>query len=255
MNINLLKFIAIAAVLPLALSLSAQERVDTIAVLRNVSSVVLTSDGGKSSEITVEVNASDNAPSYTYTYSTDVSEPGEPPVRTDSISLDLPFMRGDVRDSEQRRFYAIWGNDVRVGAVVPVDNDPALKTGWELGIGKILGVGFRPWYGGPALELGAGLVYRNLRLDDGHVFGSDSRGVLYIEPVPEGCHKSSSRLDLWAVEIPLGIRQELGNNLYVDLGVSMTLNFSAKATRNYRSIDGTVKYSQTLSHLHQRNIG
>ncbi len=152
-------------------------------------------------------------------------------------------------------FYSILGADIFAGPVVPVDGDGRFRTGWEIGAGKLLGVGFRPWAGGPALELGAGLLYRNLQLDDNHIFGSDNRGVLFIEAVPQGCHRASSRLDLWAVCVPLTLHQKFSHDFYLDLGVEMLLNFSARATRNYRSTDGSLKYSQTLKHLHQRTVG
>lgn len=232
----------------------AAERVDTIAVLRNVSSAVLTSDGKNSTEIVVEVKGNTKLHEYTYKYSSKVSDTDEPLIKGDSITLDLPFMRSDFRPGRSS-FYTIWGKDVHVGAVVPISHDPGLRTGWELGVSKLIGIGFKPWSGGPALELGAGMVYRNLRLDDGLIFASDASGRLSIEAVPEGSVKSSSRLDLWAVEFPLSLRPELGGSFYIDLGVEMTLNFAARATRNYRNSTETVKYSQTLKHLHQRTIG
>lgn len=255
MNIRTIRFIALLVVMSAAAAASAQERVDTIAVLRGASSVLLTSEADKSaSEITVEVNGAGGTPAYTYKYSSRVATSDEPIIRGDSINLDLPFLRSSYT-AEHRRFYSIWGHDAHVGPVMPVANDPGFTTGWELGISKIAGVGFRPWHGGPALELGIGMVYRNVRLDDAHIFGSDDRGVLYIEPLPDGCHRPSSRLDIWSVVVPLTLHQELCGDFYIDLGVEMLLNFSAKATRNYRSIEQPVKYSQTLKHLHQRPVG
>ncbi len=254
MIVNVSRFITLLCVLAVGATAMAQQACDTIAVLRDVRSVVLTSSGGKSSEIIVEVDADGQVPEYTYRYNTDVSEPGDISCERDSITLDFSFLRTDRR-SGGSKFYSVWGRDIHAGAFVPVAADAALRTGWELGMGKIAAAGFRPWSGGPSFELGIGLVYRNLRLDDGLLFGSDDRGVLYIEPVPDGYGKASSRLDVWAFELPFCIRQNLCSGFYIDLGVSMVMNISAKATRNYRNADGTVKYSHTLSHLHQRNIG
>lgn len=255
MNNRFIKFITLSVLLPMALAAVAQERVDTISVLRDISSVLLTSEADKSaSEIRVEVKASGHIPAYTYRYSSKVSRSDKSLISGDSINLDLPFINA-VQKPGHRMFYSILGADIFAGPVVPVDGDGRFRTGWEIGAGKLLGVGFRPWAGGPALELGAGLLYRNLQLDDNHIFGSDNRGVLFIEAVPQGCHRASSRLDLWAVCVPLTLHQKFSHDFYLDLGVEMLLNFSAKATRNYRSTDGSLKYSQTLKHLHQRTVG
>lgn len=254
MNNKNIRFIALLTLLSATAVAAAQERVDTIAVLRGASSVLLISETDKSaSEITVEVKASGAAPAYTYKYSSRVATADQPFSRGDSINLNLPFMQSSST-GEHRRFYSIWGSDAHIGPLMPVANDPGFSTGWELGISKIAGVGFRPWHRGPALELGVGMVYRNLRLDRSHIFASDNRGILYIEPLPDGYHRPSSRLDMWSVVIPLTLRQKLCGDFFIDLGVEMLINFSAKATRNYRSIDQPVKYSQTLKHLHQRPV-
>lgn len=255
MNIRFIRFITLAVVLTTAVAASAQERVDTIAVLRDISSVLLTSEADKSaSEIRVEVKASGHIPAYTYKYSSKVSRPDKPLISGDSINLDLPFMRA-LQKPQHRMFYSILGSDIFAGPVVPVDGDGRFRTGWEVGVGKVVGLGFRPWAGGPALELGAGLLYRNLRLDGYHIFGSNDRGELFIEDLPQGCHRPSSRLDIWSVCVPLTLHQKFSHDFYLDLGVEMLLNFSARATRNYRSTDGLLKYSQTLKHLHQRTVG
>ena len=66
MNNRFIKFITLSVLLPMALAAVAQERVDTITVLRDISSVLLTSEADKSaSEIRVEVKASGHIPAYT----------------------------------------------------------------------------------------------------------------------------------------------------------------------------------------------
>lgn len=255
MNIKSKSLVLLLASVCISLPLKAQEQCDTITVLKNASSVILTSDGGKNSEITVEVKASGTRPAYTYKYSSKVTEPGDSTSgHGDNLNLDLPFLRGG-NTHDHSMFYSVWFHDIHVGAVIPVDNEASLRTGWEIGIGKVAGIGFQPFYGGPSLEIGVGFLYRCMYLDKSHVFGTDDHGVLYIEPLGEGYTKGESRLDLRSIEIPLSLRQRIYKKFHVEAGVNLNLCISAHATRKYQSADNTRKISQTLKHLHQRNVG
>lgn len=223
---------------------SSQETVawtDTIAVIKDAHSIVITEQGDKTT-LVVNGSGSDNKFYYRYAIEPRVDTVVAPKQK---IGVDVPFA-GNIRNTPSAMRFI---KNIYVGCNMPVGPGNDLKAGWEIGVGEVLGFGYSPNGGRTTLSAGFGFCYRTLKTSHGLVFGKEG-ATLTLAAAPEGCTDSGASIRFWQLQFPFLITQTTGKSFGFNFGVIVNLNVSATAQNRWQQEDMTIKTG--VDNLHQR---
>lgn len=221
-----------------ALTAGGQAPADTLITVESPRSVTVEKTDG-STVVTIKGSSSDELFNYRYSVS--------PDTISDAPLLNIPFTGmanlGHTRTVTSvdcfRGFYG--------GAVIPLSAPDAIKTSMEFGVDRIVGLSVSRR--GADFSMGLGIGYRYIGIGRGCV--ADKQGdALVLMSAPDGAADVSSRIDSWAIRIPMLYTQSIHRSFGFSLGVVANFNFHTTAHMNYNIAD--VAYSKSVKGLHQR---
>lgn len=236
---------ALATILAAAtLSVTAQESADTLAVVNNAHSVIVT-ESKSGNTITVVGQGDDKDFYYSYSQVENPADKAEAQQEESEWGLSLPFLK----ERAKKKSEVIWLGKTYIGISLPVDEPQGLDASIECGVGELVGVRLSPWAKGPSFSLGLGLHYQQYTLHSEQIFGMDGKRIGIIRK-PEGSYDTSSRLRNFGFQVPVTISQKLTGDFGFSIGASLKFNTYTKASSRY-SIDG-IQYDKSFKGLHQR---
>ena len=214
---------------------------DTIAVITDANRAVIVREGDK---MTLTVNGSGSDKEFYYRYGI------EPKIDTvlapkEKIGVDVPFAGNFMRSASSMRFL----KNIYVGANMPVGPGKDLKSGWEIGVGEILGYGYTPNRGQSSFSIGFGFSYRTLNATKGNLF-SKVGNTLFLGKAPSEVNDPKAYINFWQLQFPLLYTQKISRSFGFNLGVLLNLNVSAKAHASWVKDEMIVK--TCIDNLHQR---
>ncbi len=214
---------------------------DTVAsFVRPDSVTVIASDNS----LSVKVEGYRSGEKFMYDYQTSVDT-----VDNTVWDINLPFTKSEVSSGGRSRFSIGWFDNLYVGGTIPLDHEPGIRGGWEIGIDNIVAVCWRPALSGTALSLGFGMGYRSANVGGGRMLALHDK-ILTVDPVGEGIDKASSRLHLLRLHVPLMVTQRICKNFKVRVGGILNLNTYMSATT--KTEDAGVTSKSSFHSLHQR---
>lgn len=214
---------------------------DTIAVIKDAHNILVTEKGGKA---TITINGSGSDKDFYYHYAV---EPKADTIAApkEKLGVDIPFAGNLYKSTASMRFI----KNVYVGANMPIGPGKGLKSGWEIGVGEVIGIGYTPNAGNTTLSAGFGFNYHSLATSDGLVFAKTG-STLTLAAAPEGVTDISARMDFWQLQFPLLLTQTIAGEWGFNLGVILNLNVSAKGYSRWSVND--LRTKTEISNLHQR---
>lgn len=217
---------------------------DTIAVITDAHSVIITEQGDKAT-LTVKGSGSDNDYYYRYAVEPRIDTVATPQPK---MGIDIPFAGNLQRSSTSMRFL----KNIYAGVNMPVGPGKGLKAGWEIGVGEIIGFGYTPNSARTTLSAGFGFAYCSLSAADGLLFAKDG-AVLTLAQAPEGSTDPSARMNFWQLQFPLLLTQSVGKHGWgVNFGVILNLNVSAKGSSRWSVGTDGLREKIEIENLHQR---
>lgn len=220
---------------------------DTIKTLQNVNNVTISESGGKT---TITITGCDDGTSYEYRLDTETITTADNGMSTIERIFDfsLPFTGGTKKQSEWDRYRMLWFRDIYTGILL--ENDfPGMGGGWEIGIGEVAAISYRPWRHGPRFRIGAGFGFRSMGTRHSHTFDLVD-GNLTLSPVADGNYNNSSRITSGYIRVPFSISQHIYRAFFI--GCSAILNFNIHTTASSRYETDNISYRETYTGLHQR---
>lgn len=238
------------------LGVHAQEKEDTVKVIKNVKHVIVERDS-TTTFATVEYIGKDGE-SYTYNYELTVLS-GEPEYDFDfegnimqaisesqkrsqnkkNKSAHSRRNRNMVISDETGMRHIYWGWHYNYGA-------PDVKDCFELGIRNVIGYIWKR--GKSEFETGLGFGMQRLLARDGYAYTKEGNS-LFTTPVAADANMDYSRLDIWKFNIPLIYTFRPYSKVRFCLGGDINLNSYAKASTKFRIRSESTK--NTFNHLQQ----
>lgn len=224
---------------------------DTVRMAEKADEVLVTRSGGKTS---VEIRSQESWGENLYRYDVDVvpETPGIEENLSCGLPVGLPFLDNEGCDCggpvtwQKTRFRML--TNIYWGWVFNYRDKMGLKNSFELGIGSVGEVRWRPWRRGPQFSAGIGFGMRRYNLQDGLRFvKSDDR----LEILPSGSDKvDRSRLTVWNFQIPLMVSQSIGAHGGLQLGCILNLNTYGRASTRWK--ERKMTHSETCKGINQR---
>lgn len=243
MKAKFISLISIFALMPALLQAQSKEApADTLAVVRNAHSVVVTKSP-VSSKVTVVGQGDDDM--FYYSFSSEKDDSVSVATAETEWGLSLPFLREERR----RKSEVIWAGHTQIGICMPVDGPDGLDQSIDLAMGKIVGLNYTPWYKGPTFSFGVGVFAQKFVLHGRSMFDMDGKSLV-MTALPEGCRDSHVRLFNFGFEMPFTVTQNISHGFSISTGVVMKFNTYTTASNKY-TIDNR-SYEQSFKGLQQR---
>lgn len=232
------------------------EQCDTVMVVRNASSVVITESAqGVNLSVRGTADDPDFITNYAVAYDPDVTvttrQRFAPPSYI-SVSGHNPSPGRDALDLFNGIHAGFCGT---LGA--PAGLGVEMGKSYEIGIDNIVSYRLTSSRMRNALNVGIGVNWRNYRMTANTRFVVDDNGVVGFGPYPEGTESRYSRVKLFSVSVPLLWTQNtsfrvIGNSTFAaKLGVILNWNSHASVTSCWTEADGTSAKAGT-KHVEQR---
>lgn len=238
-----------AMVASLAATAAATEVADTIKVVENPQSVIVTRTPDGLTNVMVVSNADDKEDAY-YSYTSSVMAidvPGNQITSDEEWGLSLPFLKA----KKVKKTNYIWFQQTYIGIPFVLSGPTGLDQSIECGIGQLVGVSWKPCQSGPGFSIGVGIHYEQYSLHAGRIFGKDG-DRLTINPLGEEYTDPSSRLRNFGFTVPVTINQSIYEGFSVSVGVGMRFNTFTKATSSFSK--DNVRYKRDFKSLQQREL-
>lgn len=243
------RFLLTIGLLTATYSATAEEKPDTIVNVEKPAVVKIISTGN-SKRIIVEGRK--GQPDYKLDYQSTVNA-----SRQDSIdemwAFNLPLIRPVEQNKPGRKNNPSFDGfcDVYAGGVIPVEFDRGMnRAGWEIGMLNVVRADWRLTRFGIGLSLGIGWQYRSFNIGDGMMLGRYDAGKLTLSPIPAEYDKAKSKLESFAIQIPLTLSQKIYKAFTIEIGgVAM---FNTYTTANSSWQQGDVESKLSIKNLHQR---
>lgn len=248
--ITLLSFTSLAA--------SATVPADTVKVISNPRSVIVTEDTA-GTHISVIGAGQDS----TYHYAYDVNHGADTRITTTQnedhdITFRVPFGKTDTTAAKHHfevvsaGIYSNFGlgwNHVK-GSQEFKDNIGHMV---EFGILDLIGLRYNSDFG-LGFTLGFGLEARRIRLHTGGLMDKDENRNLIITPLPEGGHDVTSRLRIFSLQFPLIMSQSFGQSrdFKIFAGGAMMVNTGMRIENSYKL--GDVRHNDQITGFNRRKI-
>ena len=134
-----------------------------------------------------------------------------------------------------------------VASEVDVQAGKSFEISWLNVVGAKYNTGH-----GQRISVGVGLDWKNYKLSGSQHFAAEGNGIS-VQPYPEGASKKSSRLKVFALELPVIVRQRFGRYIDVFAGEITNFNVHSSLLTTYSTANGKVKES-TSQNLHTSKV-
>lgn len=229
-----LYFIAIA-LMAAALGYAA-EPTDTVAIIKNPTTVTVTADDGF-----LSIKTQDSATGTVYTYSSQAS----PDQQEGSWDINLPF----VNKRKHRQGETIWLRGLYWGYVTDTQSDYGLTHGWECGLMDF--VGYQWWTSmKTSFSVGMGLHWTQMRVGKGMALTRDLDRTLRLTQAQADWTDCKGQINMYSVVIPVTFTQRLSHSFGFSLSAIANLNYYTTAKTEYQI--GNLKYTEKYKGLEQR---
>lgn len=147
----------------------------------------------------------------------------------------------------------ITSGGVAFGFVDAVASDADVKPGKSFEISWLNVIGAKYNTGtGQRISVGLGIDWKNYKLGSSERFSAGEAGISLL-PYPAGSTSRTSRLKVFALELPIIFRQRIGKYVDVFAGEITNFNLHASVLTSYTHAEGKVKETTTKG-LHTSKV-
>ncbi|MDO4510872.1 MAG: hypothetical protein Q4B68_03520 [Bacteroidales bacterium] len=174
------------------------------------------------------------------------------------IALCLLFSFFGARAQEQEYIQVDWyplltdsvgfnitSGGIAFGFVDGISSEADVKMGRSFQISwlNVIGAKFNTGHG-QRISVGVGLDWKNYKLASSQRFVVGDGGVS-VQPYPAGAKPCKSRLKVFALELPVIIRQRIGSRVDLFAGEITNFNVHSSIVSKWESAEGTVEEATT----------
>ncbi len=227
---------------------------DTISIIKDAKNVKITKSPEKT-RIYGEYTGEDGKESFFFYTIDNIIEKEECEDGDHTWNFSLPYYAwgGDLENenlkSKKLRNIILLADHIYAGWRFNYHDKGKLKNCFEVGIRNIVGLGWQQRERGPLFSIGLGFGINRLNSENGCIFDKE-RDRIFLTPMAEGKEKTHSYLDIYKIELPLMIRQPLGQCCSFSVGAALSLNFYAGASAT--TSNGNVTEKRVYKGLQQR---
>lgn len=243
------RFLLATGMLIAASTMTAKEKNDTIAQVEKPGVVRIISSDSKKRII---VEGREGQSDYRLDYESSVSE-----IPVDSVddmwAFNLPFTKTAGQNKTRRRSNPSIDAfcDLYAGGVIPTEADRGFsRAGWEIGMLNLVKAEWRLSRQGTALTLGIGWQYRTFNIGDGMILSRGEGGRLDLNPIVGEYDRTRSRINYFAIQIPLLLSQKIYRAFTIELGGVAMFNTYTTGSSSWEK--DHVSSKAGIKDLHQR---
>ncbi|MDE6525067.1 MAG: hypothetical protein K2L66_05855, partial [Paramuribaculum sp.] len=216
----------------------------TLKTVENPTEVTIVTGSNRSLSLTVKSDGS------RYDFLAENTPDRSEPV----IDISVPFIdnvKKRTTNGRQPKWRSFAMRGLYVGASLPSDAAPGLRTGWELGISQLSGVELLSPSRRTSLTAGVGFFYRRQKIgNDNHIDGT-ANGRIFLAPDGEDMRSASSSVSSFGLQLPIMLKQRLIGPTGMAVGVVGLWNTYTTASTKWTDADGTT-CKRKMKGLHQR---
>lgn len=233
----------VAGMVSLSMSGQVTEVRDTLKVIDDAATVVVTSDG-KQTKVVVK-SSRDNADCL-YEFETS-SESGEGDI-SGGWNIDLPFERQKRRSKDEVMLF----NGMYGGVIVPMDAPDGMLASWEFGVPYVLGYSYQTARFAPRFSTGLGMASRWFNVGDGYGLGKEGDSLV-LTRLPESVGHPGSRFTTSSILVSFGITQRIVGDFAISLNAMLDFNvYTDGFFKSYEGGKDGVRTKISYKGLHQR---
>ncbi len=246
---------AVAALTFTAAAQTITEQADTVKVIKDAQQITIQKTADGNSIITVNGTKTKDD----YYYQLQVSKEKDEAPNTDGINIgaNFPFSQ----KSKKKLSYDVaknmyFGITVPTGIGSPLADD-AVSTSYEVGIGQVAGITYKPLGDGFSISTGLGFGMRQFSIKNTYLLHSGLDRRLEIVEKTKTQNRCKSRISSAYLQIPVMFTQKIYKSFGVSLGAIVNFNTYTIATIKYRDdeeVDATLYHEETYKGLHQRLV-
>ena len=102
------------------------------------------------------------------------------------------------------------------------------------------------------LRVGLGFDWRNYRVTDFMMFSKDERGIISMQPYPDGMEPKFSRIHTFSLSIPVKYQHFLSKHVYFAVGPE--LYFTPRGSLKTRYYESGISQKITSGNVHQSTV-
>ena len=240
----MIRLTTITLILAAAATAAASTPPDTLKTVENPTEVTIVTGSNRSLSLTVKSDGS------RYDFLAENTPDRSEPV----IDISVPFIdnvKKRTTNGRRPKWRSFAMRGLYVGASLPADAAPGLRTGWELGISQLSGVELLSASRRTSLTAGVGFFYRRQKVGNGYHLSDNGYGRIAITSAPEGTHSNSSSISSFGLQLPIMLKQRLIGPTGMAVGVVGLWNTYTTASTKWTDADGTT-CKRKMKGLHQR---
>lgn len=231
----------------------AGQHPDTLKVIKNVSSVVITHCD---STTRISVNGTETDPDYQFSYEVNV-DGGSDNAKTQDSSRKSRWMPGvpkvnahtGANDKKNAKFEYIYLRDICIGSLIPLNAPTGIDPSIDYSINYMAGMAYAPWRHGPEFSIGAGMIWRSLSIHNG-MMAAKSADALVMVNRPAEYNSVKSSIYSFGFTIPVMITQRIVKDFGLSVGAVVNLNTYTTASTEYKI--GDIRYKEDYKNLQQQ---
>lgn len=223
---------------------TASTATDTLKVVENPGEVTIITNGKRSLSLKVQTENS------RYDFMAENVQSHKEPV----IDISVPFIdnvKKRTTNGRRPKWRSFAMRGLYVGASLPADAAPGIRTGWEIGIGQLSGVELLSPSRLTSLTAGVGFFYRRQKAGNGYHIDGTANGRIFLAPDGEDMRSASSSVSSFGLQLPIMLKQKLIGPTGIAIGVVGMWNTYTTASAKWTTTDGTT-CKRKMKGLHQR---
>lgn len=224
----------LVAVLGLLPAFYGSAQTDTVCVNRPERVTIIT--GEREQSIEIEGSAENPAYHFSRTTALDAEASFITREKLANVDFNFPFKRKrQARDRFEVGGIA-FGLSTALGA--PSRLNVNMGASFEIVADHLLNYVYYPWGNGHSLQIGAGIAWRNFRMNGRNRFIKQDENIV-LDGYPEGADIQFSRIKLFSWTIPLMWGYDFNEDVCLKLGPVIYFNTYASLKTKYKEADGT----------------
>lgn len=235
-----------------SIGLRGEEYADTVGIVHDARNITITKEGYKI-KVYSDYIGNDKKESFFYfskenkkntedTFS--ISQPNSAtPEIIYPFSSFTSMSNDDVytsRPSNKGKDFILLGDDIYWGWRFNYFDKCEIANGFEVGIGSLIGMGWRLGRFGTEISIGAGVGMKRFLTSSGHYYNVVNNSLI-IEPPVDSYYDVSSTLFLYTIHLPFNIRQNVGKACTFSFGWTFDFNIYATAAVAYNENNSSYK--------------
>lgn len=222
------------AVLGLWAVCNGNAQTDTVQVNRPGRVTIITSEREQS----IEIEGSAENPAYHFSRTTALDAGASSVTREKLANVDFNFPFKRKRQAHDRFEVGgiAFGLSTALGA--PSRLNVNMGASFEIVADHLLNYVYYPWGNGHSFQLGAGVAWRNFRMNGRNRFIKQDENIV-LGGYPEGADIQFSRIKLFSWTIPLMWGYDFNEDVCLKLGPVIYFNTYASLKTKYKEADGT----------------